>query len=91
MRRGLVLGLILLVPVVAWIGLRDWRRGYVSTRGATVVRFTLHSELVGRDLHEILVLPDGPAALKARRFPAPPPALVSPPAARPSLGGIAGQ
>ena len=59
MRRALVLGLILLVAVVAWIGLRDWRRGYISTRGATVVRLTLHSELVGRDLHEILVLPDG--------------------------------
>ena len=58
-RRGLALGLLLLVAAAAWIALRDWRRGYVSTRGATVVRFTLHSELVGRDLHEILVLPDG--------------------------------
>jgi len=41
------------------MGLRDWRRGYASTRGATVSRFTLHSELVGRDLHEILVVPEG--------------------------------
>lgn len=59
MRRGLALGLILLVAAAAWFALRDWRRGYVSTRGATVVRFTLHSELVGRDLHEILVVPHG--------------------------------
>ena len=59
MRRGLVLGLVLLAAGAAWIGLRDWRRGYVSTRGATVVRFTLHSELARRDLHEILVVPAG--------------------------------
>jgi len=58
-RRGLVLGLALLVAGAAWIGLRDWRRGYVSARGATVVRFTLDSELVPRELHEILVIPDG--------------------------------
>jgi pimeloyl-ACP methyl ester carboxylesterase len=58
-RRGLVLGLILLVAGAAWIGLRDWRRGYVSTRGATVTRFTIHSELVQGDLHEILVVPAG--------------------------------
>jgi enterochelin esterase-like enzyme len=55
-----VLALILIAAgVVAWIALRDWRRGYESTRGATVVRFTLHSELVRRDLHEILVVPAG--------------------------------
>jgi enterochelin esterase-like enzyme len=59
LRRGLVLGLILLVGLAGWIALRDWRRGYRSTRGAKVVRFTLHSELVGRDLHEILVVPSG--------------------------------
>jgi len=58
-RRALVLGLVVLVAAAAWIGLRDWRRGYVSTRGATVTRFTLHSDLARRDLHEILVVPDG--------------------------------
>jgi enterochelin esterase-like enzyme len=58
-RRGLVLGLILVLAGVAWIALRDWRRGYRSPRGATVTRFTLHSRLVGRDLHEILVVPAG--------------------------------
>ena len=30
---------------------------YHSTRGARVVEFTLHSKLVGQDLHEVLVLP----------------------------------
>jgi poly(3-hydroxybutyrate) depolymerase len=36
---------------------RDAARGYRSTDGATVERFTLHSRAVGRDLHEILVRP----------------------------------
>jgi enterochelin esterase-like enzyme len=48
-----------LVAGTAWIALRDWRRGYRSARGATVVRFTVHSRLVRRDLHEILVVPAG--------------------------------
>ena len=59
MRRGLILALIVLATGAAWIGLRDIRRGYRSTRGATIVRFTLRSRLVGRKLHEILVLPRG--------------------------------
>ena len=61
-RRGLGLGLIVIAFLAAFIGLRalrDWRRGYDSTRGATVTRFTLHSSLVHRDLHEILVTPPG--------------------------------
>jgi poly(3-hydroxybutyrate) depolymerase len=58
-RRVLAFGLLVFVAAAAWIGLRDWRRGYATTRGATVMRFTVHSELVGRDLHEILVVPDG--------------------------------
>jgi S-formylglutathione hydrolase FrmB len=56
---GLIVGLIALAVGTGWIRVRDWRRGYSSTRGATVVRFTLHSPLVHRDLHEILVLPSG--------------------------------
>jgi predicted esterase len=58
-RRGLALGLIVLVAGAAWFGIRNWRRGYSSTRGATVVRFTIHSPLVHRDLHEILVVAAG--------------------------------
>ncbi len=59
MRRGLALCLLALLVGAGWIGLRDWRRGYRTTRGATVVRFTLKSRLVHRDLHEILVVPPG--------------------------------
>jgi len=62
MRRGIALGLTVLVVAGGWVGLRDlrdWRRGYESTRGATVSRFTVHSALVHRDLHEILVTPAG--------------------------------
>jgi S-formylglutathione hydrolase FrmB len=58
-RRGLILVLVALAAGAAWIGLRDWRRGYRTTRGATVVRFTLRSALMHRDLHEVLVLPAG--------------------------------
>jgi enterochelin esterase-like enzyme len=64
MRRGIALGLVVLAAVAGWIVLRDWRRGYESTRGATVSRFTVHSSLVDRDLHEILV---GPAGDRRRR------------------------
>src|ERR1043166_5271862 len=62
MRRWvvLVLAVVAILAVAgAWIGVRRALRGYSSTRGADVVRFTLHSRLVHRDLHEILVLPDG--------------------------------
>src|SRR5919197_3724734 len=60
-RRGLVVGLLVVAAVAAWIAIRDWRRGYRSTRGAVVIRFTVHSAFVRRDLHEILVLPHGGA------------------------------
>lgn len=59
MRRGLVVGLAALVALVGWIAIRDLRRGYWSTRGATVVRFTIRSRFVHRDTHEVLVLPSG--------------------------------
>jgi S-formylglutathione hydrolase FrmB len=61
MRRGLAIALAAVLVVGGWIGVRDWRRGYRSTRGARIVRFTVKSRLVGRDLHEILVLPAGDA------------------------------
>ena len=59
MRRGVALALIVLAASAGWIAFRDWRRGYESTRGATVTRFTVRSALVGRDLHEVLVVPAG--------------------------------
>jgi S-formylglutathione hydrolase FrmB len=58
-RRGIALALAALVAGAAWIGIRDVRRGYRSSRGAKVQRFTLHSGLVHRDLQEILVVPQG--------------------------------
>jgi enterochelin esterase-like enzyme len=59
MRRLLVGVLVAALAVGGWIAYRDARRGYRSTRGASIVRFTLHSRLVGRDLHEVLVVPHG--------------------------------
>jgi S-formylglutathione hydrolase FrmB len=38
---------------------RDWRRGYWSTHGARVVRFTVDSRLTRRQAHEVLVIPEG--------------------------------
>jgi S-formylglutathione hydrolase FrmB len=58
-RRVLVIALVAVAAGAAWVAVRDWRRGYTSTRGATIERFTLHSALVRRDLHEILVVPAG--------------------------------
>jgi S-formylglutathione hydrolase FrmB len=57
MRRLLAIALVALAAGAAWVAVRDWRRGYTSTRGAAIVRFTLRSTLVHRDLREILVVP----------------------------------
>src|SRR6266852_767518 len=57
MRRALLVLLLAAVVVVGYVVLRDLHRGYRSTDGATLTRFTLHSQAVGRDLHEILVRP----------------------------------
>jgi enterochelin esterase-like enzyme len=51
--------LIVLAAGASWIGVRDWRRGYRSTRGARVIHFNVESSLTGRELHEILVVPAG--------------------------------
>src|SRR6266516_2493938 len=59
MRRLLVVFLLGALAVGGWIAVRDLRRGYRSTHGARVERFTLRSRLVGRDLHEVLVVPRG--------------------------------
>lgn len=57
MRRIALAAVAVVLVVGGWIGVRDALRGYRSARGARVERFTLHSRLVGRDLHEVLVVP----------------------------------
>jgi enterochelin esterase-like enzyme len=57
MRRALLVALLLGAVVIGFVVLRDVRRGYRSTDGATLVRFTLRSRAVGKDLHELLVHP----------------------------------
>jgi S-formylglutathione hydrolase FrmB len=56
-RRILVGAVSAALALGAWIAIRDVRRGYWSTDGATVSHLTLHSRLVHRDLHEIRVVP----------------------------------
>jgi hypothetical protein len=55
-RLVVVLGLCIAAAAV-FVVVRDLRRGYRSTDGATLEHFTLHSRLVGRDLYEIIVHP----------------------------------
>jgi enterochelin esterase-like enzyme len=57
--RWLALSAVAFLATIGWLALRDLRRGYWSTRGAHVERFTLHSRLLQRDLHEVLVTPHG--------------------------------
>jgi enterochelin esterase-like enzyme len=57
--RRVALVLVAVTAIAAWAGIRHFARGYESARGATVERFTVHSRLVHRDLHEILVVPQG--------------------------------
>jgi enterochelin esterase-like enzyme len=57
MRRLAALAVVVALAGVAFVLVRDHRRGYRSTRGAEVERFTIHSRLVGHDLHEVLVVP----------------------------------
>jgi enterochelin esterase-like enzyme len=59
MRRLVLALLVAALAVGGWIAVRDERRGYRSPRGARIERFTLHSRLVGRDLHDVLVVPHG--------------------------------
>ena len=59
MRRGLAVALLIVVVAAAWVPIRNARRGYHSSQGARVERFTLQSQLLHRRLHEILVLPGG--------------------------------
>src|SRR3989442_16032210 len=59
MRRLLLVLLVAALAIGGWIAVQNARRGYSSTRGARVDRFTLPSRLVGHDLHELLVVPTG--------------------------------
>src|SRR2546423_2638760 len=47
------------IVAIGFVAARDLRRGYWTTRGLHVERFTLRSRLVGRDVHEVLVIPPG--------------------------------
>jgi poly(3-hydroxybutyrate) depolymerase len=57
-RLAPLLGAAALAGIV-FVVVRDLARGYRSTPGAKVERFTLRSHLVGRELHEVLVVPGG--------------------------------
>src|SRR5438105_2221977 len=59
MRRWFALALVVFAATIAWLAVRDYRRGYHSTHGSQVVHFALHSTLVGRKLDEILVTAPG--------------------------------
>jgi len=57
--RRVALVVVVAAALAVGLGLRYFVRDYQSARGATVDRFTLHSPLAHRDLHEILVVPEG--------------------------------
>jgi S-formylglutathione hydrolase FrmB len=52
-----VLGLTVTLAVAGWHSVRNALRGYSSTRGAHVIRFTVHGRFVHADLHDVLVVP----------------------------------
>jgi hypothetical protein len=51
---------VAVLAVAVYVVVRDVIRGYWTTRGARIEHYTLHSRLVGRDLHEIRVVPPHP-------------------------------
>jgi hypothetical protein len=57
--RWLALSAAVFVATIGFLVVRDIRRGYWSTRGAHVLRFTLQSRLMHRKLGELLVTPHG--------------------------------
>jgi poly(3-hydroxybutyrate) depolymerase len=61
-KRGIFAAAVLAVAGVAFVAVRDARRGYRSSDGATLVHFTLHSRLAQADLHETLVRPARPGS-----------------------------
>jgi enterochelin esterase-like enzyme len=62
MRRGVLAAAAFAAAAVAFVAIRDVRRGYGSADGATVVHFTLHSRLVHADLRATLVRPARPGS-----------------------------
>jgi len=59
MRRWLALSLFVIAATIGFLAVRDIRRGYWSTHGARIVRFSLQSRLLRRRLDEVLVTPRG--------------------------------
>ena len=57
MRRVLAVAALGLIALGGWMVVRDRLRGYSSTRGARIEHVTLHSRLLRRDLHEVVVTP----------------------------------
>ncbi|MDX6503022.1 MAG: hypothetical protein QOE29_147 [Gaiellaceae bacterium] len=62
MRRLVLVLALCIAAAVAFVVIRDLRRGYRSTDGATLEHFTLHSRLARRDLHELIVHPAKPGS-----------------------------
>jgi Putative esterase len=48
---------VIVLAVVGYVVVRNRIRGYSTTRGARIERYTLRSRFVHRDLHEIRVVP----------------------------------
>jgi hypothetical protein len=61
-RRRLIALAAAVLAVAVFIVVRDAARGYRTAYGARIERFTLHSTLVHRQLHEIRVVPKRHAA-----------------------------
>jgi enterochelin esterase-like enzyme len=60
--RWLALSAAVILATIGLLAVRDLRRGYWSSRGAHVERFTLRSRLLHRNLEEVLVTPRGGGA-----------------------------
>jgi S-formylglutathione hydrolase FrmB len=62
-RRRLALAVFvvaaLVVAAIGWGAVRDVLNGYSTTEGSQVVRFTIDSRLMHRQLHEVAVVPPG--------------------------------
>jgi enterochelin esterase-like enzyme len=59
MRAGLALGLLVLAAVIAVLVWRPWETPAVDTGGARVVEYAVDSDLLGRSLDQVAVVPRG--------------------------------